>query len=302
MHVEDILTEEKNNWVTSPSFSIINSAQKKQYQQNGFLVIKDFVSVEVCDLLIQRANTLIEHFEPITKKSIFSTKNQDTSQLKNQYFLESGHEIRFFFEERALDDEGNLNCEKLKAINKIGHALHDLDPVFNLFSRTYKIASLVNDLGISHPLLLQSMYICKQPHIGGEVSCHQDATYLYTEKNPVTGLWFALEDATLENGCLWAIPGGHKSPLKNRLIRKNQNELCHVMYDETPWALEKLIPLEVSRGSLIVLHGLLPHMSKENNSPHSRHAYSLHIISNEDIYPDDNWLQHSANMPFKGFV
>jgi|SRR5579872_1958669 len=275
--------------------------QKQQYEQNGFLVIKDFISSDVCDLLIQRANELINNFELGDKKTIFSTKNKDKNQLKNQYFLESGHQVRFFFEEGALDEHGHLLCEKSKSINKIGHALHDLDPVFNLFSRTNKIAALVHHLGVIHPLLLQSMYICKQPHIGGEVSCHQDAAYLYTVENPVMGLWFALEDATLENGCLWAIPGGHKNPLKNRLRKKGQNELHHEIYDETPWPLEKMIPLEVSRGSLIVLHGLLPHMSKENNSTSSRHAYSLHIISSEADYPSDNWLQRPTHMPLKGF-
>ena len=54
------------------------------------------------------------------------------------------------------------------------------------------------------------MYIFKQPNIGGEVTCHQDSTFLYTEPIDIVGLWFALEDATIENGCLWAIPGGHR--------------------------------------------------------------------------------------------
>ena len=53
------------------------------------------------------------------------------------------------------------------------------------------------------------MYIFKQPHIGGEVGCHQDATFLYTDPITVTGFWFAIEDATLENGCL---VGGARRP------------------------------------------------------------------------------------------
>ena len=66
------------------------------------------------------------------------------------------------------------------------------------------------DLGLADALVLQSMYIFKQPGIGGEVGCHQDATFLYTDPMTVTGFWFAIEDATLENGCLWAAPGGHR--------------------------------------------------------------------------------------------
>lgn len=281
---------------------VLTPQQKQDFVQNGFLVLNDFVSTETCDLLIQRANHLIADFDLSTNKSIFSTKDRDHHQVRNKYFMESGHQIRFFFEEGALDEQGELKYEKAKSINKIGHALHDVDPVFDCFSRTHKIAALTQELGVSNPLLVQSMYICKQPHIGGEVNCHQDSTYLYTEEQPVIGLWFALEDATLENGCLWAISGGHRNALKTRMVKATTGELRHDVYDDTPWVTDQMIPLEVPRGSLIVLHGHLPHMSKENISPRSRHAYALHVISGDATYPADNWLHRPTNMPFKGFL
>ena len=65
-------------------------------------------------------------------------------------------------------------------------------------------------IGFAEPLLLQSMYIFKQPRIGGEVSCHQDSTFLHTEPLSCVGFWLALEDATEKNGCMWAEPGGHR--------------------------------------------------------------------------------------------
>ncbi len=80
----------------------------------------------------------------------------------------------------------------------------------------------MTELGIERPLLLQGMYIFKQPRIGGEVTCHQDSTFLYTEPQNIIGLWFALEDATVENGCLWAIPGGHKLGLEINLEAKRE--------------------------------------------------------------------------------
>ncbi len=287
---------------SSSTVSVLSPEQKQDYTDNGFLVIKDFVSTEICELLMARANQLIDNFDANSNKNIFSTKERDEAQTRNKYFIESGHQIRFFFEEGAFNEHGELKYEKSKSINKIGHALHELDPVFNCFSHMHKIAKLTDELGIKNPLLMQSMYICKQPHIGGEVNCHQDSTYLYTEGQPVIGLWFALEDATLENGCLWAIPGGHQGVLKNRMVRDQNGELRHNVYDETPWPLEQMIPLEVSRGSLVILHGHLPHMSKENRSARSRHAYSVHIISGDDHYPADNWLQYPADMQFKGFL
>jgi phytanoyl-CoA hydroxylase len=52
---------------------------------------------------------------------------------------------------------------------------------------------------------------------------------------------------------------------------------------------------------LILLHGLLPHLSGANHSPQSRHAYALHIIDGTSEYSKNNWLQRNAAMPLRGF-
>lgn len=279
--------------------SILSKNQIKQYKDQGFLILNHFISTDACNSLIHRAHDLIENSDTTDIKTIFSTKNQQ--HAKQNYFLESGDKIRFFFEDGAIDKKGDLKFPKLRSINKIGHALHILDHVYHRFSYSQKIAQLMVDLNIEDPRIIQSMYICKQSYIGGEVTCHQDSTYLFVKEEPVLGFWFALENATLENGCLWAIPGGHRSSLKSRMLRKLNNEVAFENYDNTPWELDKMVPLEVSQGSLILLHGLLPHMSKENKSPHSRHAYTLHFMSGKHTYAKDNWLQNTDGRPFVGF-
>jgi len=278
---------------------MITPQQLEEYETQGFLVLAGFCEdVETNDLRT-RADELVREFDPSDLPSIFSTHEQ--SRVTDEYFLTSGDKIRFFFEENAFNPDGTLKQAKEKSINKIGHALHDLDPVFDRFSRSDKIKQLSADLGIENPLLLQSMYIFKQPNIGGEVTCHQDSTFLYTEPNDIVGLWFALEDATLENGCLWAIPGGHKSGLKSRWVRIGQVGMEFQTFDAEPWPEEELVPLEVKKGSLILLHGLLPHRSLENKSSKSRHAYTLHLIGGNANYSADNWLQRSQSMPLRGF-
>ena len=111
------------------------------------------------------------------------------------------------------------------------------------------------------------MYIFKQPLIGGEVGCHQDATFLYTDPMTVTGFWFAIEDATLDNGCLWAAPGGHRGPLRQLFKRTEAGDgtkfepLDATPLPTPPPAGDELVPLEVPAGTMVVLHGLLPHWS-----------------------------------------
>ncbi len=222
---------------------------------------------------------------------MFTTNDQ--VRVSDELFLSSGDRITCFFEEEALAPDGTLTVPKEQSINKIGHALHDLDPVFERFSYTPELAEVAAAVGLPDALALQSMYIFKQPSIGGEVGCHQDATFLYTDPISVAGFWFALEDATLENGCLWAAPGGHRGPLRQLFKRARRRRHGDGELDETPLPTppDELQPLPVPAGTMIVLHGLLPHWSDANRSPRSRHAYSLHCISAAADYPAWNWLQ-----------
>ena len=175
------------------------------WNEEGFFVIEQFYDSSECDNLRNRTKELINDFEHSSARSIFDTNNQ--KHAEDDYFLESGDKIRFFFEKNAFDKNGKLNNSIDLVINKIGHALHDLDSVFFNFSHREELNNIALSIGISSPKLLQSMYIFKQPHIGGEVTCHQDSTFLYTKPESAVGFWVALEEATIENGCLWVARG-----------------------------------------------------------------------------------------------
>lgn len=275
---------------------MLSAAQLAQLHRDGFLVLPDVIDAARCDALRARADELVDEFDAEAHRTVFTTDEQ--ARRTDDYFLDSADRIHFFFEEEAFDDAGRLRQAKARSINKIGHALHDLDPEFDRFSRAPELAELVADTGLPSPVLMQSMYIFKQPFIGGEVRCHQDSTFLHTEPERLLGLWFALEDATLENGCLWAIPGGHRGGLRSRFVRRGRATATEVI-DPTPWDEEHLIPLELARGGVVLLDGLVPHYSKANRSSRSRHAYTLHVVSGEDAYPQTNWLQRT--IPARGF-
>jgi len=269
------------------------------FQTDGVIVLQDFVSEADCRQLRQRTIELIDEFDPSSVRSIFSAMEQ--TQLGDTYFEESGDKIRFFFEQDAFDDAGNLKQSMEDSLNKMGHAMHDLDPVFDAFSRTPALAAVADSLGYQDPVILQSMYIFKPPRIGGEVYCHQDSTFLYTEPESCVGFWFALEDATLENGCMHFIPGGHKAPLKELHYRDSDGNMTFKTLDDTPWPENSTVPAEAKAGSVVVFHGRSPHLSGANLSDKSRHAYTLHIIDRKSHYPAENWLQRSTALPLRGF-
>ena len=267
------------------------------WYREGLLVIENFASLDQCHELILAADRLVDDFDEEEAAAIFSTTSQQ--HAASEYFETSGDEIRCFFEEGAFDDKGKLVVPKSRSINKIGHALHDLNPIFECFSYQPRLANLVAQLGISEPQWLQSMLIFKQPAIGGEVTWHQDGSFLYTVPQSVIGFWFALEDATLENGCLWVLPGRHKNGLRSRFRRIN-GQLQTETLPGTPLFNENDgTPLEVSAGTLVVLNGALPHYSEANRSSKSRYAYTLHAISGAADYPEDNWLQRGRDLPLR---
>jgi phytanoyl-CoA hydroxylase len=281
--------------------NVLTADQIEAYDRDGFVVVPDFMPRECCCELREAALRIVDEFQPTERRTVFTTTEQERES--NSEFLSSGSGIWCFFEADAFGPEGELRQAKELSINKIGHAMHDLDPTFEAFSYTPELAGIAADIGLVDPLALQSMYIFKQPRIGGEVRCHQDATFLYTEPMTVTGFWFAIEDSTLDNGCLWAAPGGHHTPLRSVFQRAGATDdesTRFVELDTTPLPEPgELVPLEMSIGSMVVLHGLLPHRSEVNRSDTSRHAYSLHCISGTADYPEWNWLQRPADMPLR---
>jgi phytanoyl-CoA hydroxylase len=283
----------------APPHGQLTDRMIQAYRDAGVIVLRNFVSVDACARLQHRAQQLVDGFDPREVRSVFSTTQQE--QLDDSYFIESGDKIRFFLESDAFDEQGELRQSKADSLNKMGHAMHDLDPVFDAFSRTRELAEVARRVGLHDPLILQSMYIFKPPGIGGEVVCHQDSTYIYTEPESCVGFWFALEDATLGNGCMQFIPGAHRMPLKKRNRRRPDGTLETEVLDGTPWPTERCIPAEAPAGTLVVFDGRAPHLSAANRSTKSRHAYTLHVIDGTCHYPADNWLQRGTDLPLRGF-
>ena len=125
----------------APPGGCLTERMLSDFKNAGVLVLRDFVSVDACDALRARAEELVDAFDPQEVRSVFSTTEQ--TQLDDDYFIESGDKIRFFLENDAFDDSGRLRQDKKHSLNKMGHAMHDLDPVFDRFSRTPELAEVV---------------------------------------------------------------------------------------------------------------------------------------------------------------
>lgn len=279
---------------------MLTPEQRAAWQRDGYLVLPDFKSAAEIAQLRARAEQIVDAFDPSQSRAIFTTRDQEAAS--DAWFLGSDNSVRCFFEEEAFGPDGQLKQAKALSINKIGHAMHDLDPVFAAFTRNAKLAGLAGDLGLADPQIWQAQYIFKQPGIGGEVRWHQDATFFDSTPISVTTFWFALEEATVENGCLWAEPGGHLGPLRERFVRDG-DAISMEQLDAMPWPDDSVaVPLPARAGTLICFHGKLPHYSAPNRSPVSRHAFTLHATDGRTAYSARNWIQRDASLPVRGFV
>src|SRR5262245_62151536 len=129
----------------------LSGQQLAAYRRDGFLVVPDFADATRCLALRERALLLArEHVAPPGPATVFAADGGER-HVTERYFLASGEAIGCFFEKDAFDASGRLRGEAHLSLNKLGHALHDLDPVFDAFSRHPELAAIAADVGMAEP-------------------------------------------------------------------------------------------------------------------------------------------------------
>ena len=158
------------------------TAKAKQLDKDGYTVIDELYDGETVDELRNEMERIISEAESIqfNNKAIFTTSKQIEHLSKStDYFLDSASKISFFYEKDAFDKDGKLTGPLNTWLNKVGHAMHDLNPVFHKFWYSSVVKAISSHiLQFADPILVQTMYIFKSPKVGGEVNPHQDTNKL----------------------------------------------------------------------------------------------------------------------------
>ena len=240
-------------------------AQSSFFEQNGYVVVENLVPYETLSELRQRVDDI--------QNTILDAQAAARKRAANANGGGGGKSVEFIVESSG----GGAATAVRPSLRKLAD-LAPVDPYFRSVAATPEILSIVSECTGGGPkiMLYSDQVFLKPAFCGSEKPLHQDNSYF--KVMPMTAgvtCWMALDDATVENGCMHYIPGSHKLGLiKHKEIKNTPHLVPDVDYKFNPQ-----IPVPIPAGACI-FHSLLTlHSSKANSSARSRRAWALHYAN-----------------------
>jgi phytanoyl-CoA hydroxylase len=174
------------------------------------------------------------------------------------------------------------------------HFPHKVSPVLLEMLSHPAIVAILNALIGPDVKAMQSMLFIKNAGKPGQ-AWHQDEFYIPTRDRSLTGVWIALEDATIDNGCLWMQPGSHQQGILYPMAKHNDprfdfgHEICDMPYER-----ESGVPVEIKAGGVVFFNGYVLHRSLNNVTKGSRRALVYHYMNARSLLP---WSHGTPPIP-----
>ncbi|MDA0748411.1 MAG: phytanoyl-CoA dioxygenase family protein [bacterium] len=165
------------------------------------------------------------------------------------------------------------------------------------------VASVLTQIVAPNVKCMQSMLFMKPPRFPGQ-AWHQDEVYIPTRDRSLTGAWYALDDATVENGCLWALPGSHRHGYL--YSQRNHEKTTEFDFGQESYGFDDSgeVPVECKAGDVVFFNGYLLHRSRKNRSTRFRRVLVNHYMNAYSLLP---WRSpeeggRMATADFRGIV
>lgn len=168
------------------------------------------------------------------------------------------------------------------------HFPHKISPLIHDFLSHPPVVDVLTEIVSPNVKCMQSMLFVKAPGKAGQ-AWHQDEYFIPTRDRSLVGAWIAIDDATVENGCLWIIPGSQQPGFIRPRVDNHSNEYADVdTLDISEFAQEDIVPVEVKSGSVVFFNGYVLHSSLRNKTQDNfRTALVNHYMSAESMLPWD---------------
>ncbi|MFP6621157.1 MAG: phytanoyl-CoA dioxygenase family protein [Pirellulaceae bacterium] len=202
-------------------------------------------------------------------------------------FFEPEHAGREFWYEYHRNEATAANRVLFHALGawRIAPGFHDLLWHFPWLGRASQL--LGGSVRFWHDQLF-----CKPANDGGVVAWHQDYSY-WTRTTPMAHLtcWIALDDSTVENGCVHYVPGSHRwDLLPSTGLAGDMEAITSVLDDDQLRAFRQAVPIELSAGECVFHHPLMVHGSYENRSATARRATVVNVFADGVVSATDDVL------------
>jgi hypothetical protein len=247
----------KNQFAVCPSN--LDNDQLVQFQEQGYLAFTDVLtSQEVADA----REALTELVQRVA--------NDPTTVKKGPFWSPEGKRIGVQFE-TGYEPRGADDADLELKVRKLVYYQEE-HPHFGYLSNNHpKILGILASILGDNALLYADQAMIKPALIGTEKPWHQDNAYFsVTPLSAICGVWIALEDATVENGCMHVLAGKHK----DGALRHHYTHDCEILPDRIVPA--RAIPVELPAGGGMFFSGMLPHQTPPNKSPNRRRALQFH--------------------------
>ena len=257
----------------------LSPAQIAQYHRDGYLAFTDVLSPAEVEQARTGLSNLIRRAQHRTDfvlreggpfRKLYSPSTRYYIQIES---TAKGENLR------ALpDSDFELTVRKLTCFS-------EADPFYSFLENQHpRVQGVVESLLDAHPTCFGEMALIKPPLIGTEKPWHQDTAYFsITPLDAVLTAWIALDDATIENGCMHVLTGEHKLGPR----RHHHTFDCEIVPDRRETS--RAVPVELPAGGAMFFSGLLPHQTPSNQSPDRRRALqfqyrsaSSQIVSREE--------------------
>lgn len=163
------------------------------------------------------------------------------------------------------------------------HFPHKISPLVRQMLSYPAIVQVLQQLVGPDVKCMQSMLFVKNAGMPGQ-AWHQDESFIPVPDHSLIGVWIALEDATIDNGCIWVQPGSHAPgvlwPSQACTDPRYDGAPESVGWDSERWPREGGVAAEISAGSVLFFNGLTLHRSLNNRRTHGfRRALVNHYMS-----------------------
>ncbi|MEO8821124.1 MAG: phytanoyl-CoA dioxygenase family protein [Ginsengibacter sp.] len=242
----------KNSWLQN---GLVTEENVKFYEDFGYLVAPDLIPASDIEKL---------------KKETVAIFRGDRGKIDG-----------------LLDVKEETDDEVLQKYVAI-HFPHKISPLIKDFLSNKKIVDVLTKIVSPNVKCMQSMLFVKAPGKAGQ-AWHQDEYFIPTRDKSLVGAWIAIDDATIENGCLWIIPGSNKPGYMHQRVDNTSSEYADVdTIDVSGFKSEEIIPVEVKSGSVVFFNGYILHSSLRNKTKDCfRTALVNHYMSGESMLPWD---------------